>query len=54
MSAASWIVSENGIRGSYAIDANYIAEQKAGDFTYEADMMLGETGGSRFDFVPGK
>ncbi|MBD7967387.1 GH32 C-terminal domain-containing protein [Paenibacillus sp. Sa2BVA9] len=46
LSAASWVVSENGIRGNYASDANYIAEQKAGNFTYEADMMLGKTGGA--------
>lgn len=46
LSAASWVVSENGIRGNYFSDANYIAEQKAGDFTYEADMMIGKSGGA--------
>ncbi|TDL69219.1 DUF1080 domain-containing protein [Paenibacillus amylolyticus] len=46
LSAASWLVSEHGIRGKYFSDANYIAKEKAGNFTYEADMMLGETGGA--------
>ncbi|MFI2856245.1 GH32 C-terminal domain-containing protein [Paenibacillus sp. JSM ZJ436] len=46
VSAASWVVSENGIRGHYFSDAHYIAEQKAGNFTYEADMMLGKSGGA--------
>jgi levanase len=27
-------------------DANYIAEKQAGDFTYEAEMMLGKSGGA--------
>lgn len=46
LSAASWLVSEHGIRGKYFSDSNYIAKEKAGNFTYEADMMLGETGGA--------
>ncbi|MDT9717887.1 GH32 C-terminal domain-containing protein [Paenibacillus sp. ClWae2A] len=46
LSAASWLVSEHGIRGKYFSDANYIAKEKAGNFTYEADIMLGETGGA--------
>lgn len=46
LSAASWLVSEHGIRGKYFSDANYIAKEKAGNFTYEADMKLGETGGA--------
>ncbi|OAB47200.1 GH32 C-terminal domain-containing protein [Paenibacillus antarcticus] len=46
LSTASWVVSENGIRGNHWSDANYIAEEQAGNFTYEADMMLGKSGGA--------
>lgn len=46
LSAASWVIGENGIRGNYLSDANYIAEKQAGDFTYEAEMMLGKSGGA--------
>jgi levanase len=46
ISSSKWTVTENGIRGTYTSDANYVAAEKAGDFTYEADMMLGETGGA--------
>ncbi|MEC0370645.1 GH32 C-terminal domain-containing protein [Paenibacillus chibensis] len=44
--AAKWVVTEQGIRGSYASDANYMAAAHAGNFTYEADMRLGENGGA--------
>ncbi|MGN7764337.1 GH32 C-terminal domain-containing protein [Paenibacillus sp. 22594] len=46
MSMASWIVGRDGIRGKYSSDANYIAQEQAGNFTYEADMKLGESGGA--------
>lgn len=44
--AGKWVVTEQGIRGSYASDANYMAAELAGNFTYEADMRLGEDGGA--------
>ncbi|SIQ84358.1 levanbiose-producing levanase [Domibacillus enclensis] len=46
LSAFKWTITENGIRGTHTSDANYVAKEKAGNFTYEADMMLGETGGA--------
>lgn len=46
VSMASWLASEEGIRGSYASDANYVAGEQAGNFTYEADMKLGSSGGA--------
>ncbi|GLX66230.1 hypothetical protein MU1_05740 [Paenibacillus glycanilyticus] len=46
LSLSSWVVTENGIRGSYSSDANYIARETAGNFTYTADMRLGEDGGA--------
>lgn len=46
LSASKWTITENGIRGTYTSDANYIAKETAGDFTYEADMILGQAGGA--------
>jgi levanase len=46
ISASKWTVTQDGIRGTYTSDANYVAKEIAGDFTYEADMMLGESGGA--------
>ncbi|MEH7503999.1 GH32 C-terminal domain-containing protein [Neobacillus drentensis] len=46
LSASKWTITENGIRGTHTSDANYIAKEIAGDFTYEADMMLGQEGGA--------
>lgn len=46
LSMASWLVSEDGMRGNYASDANYIAGEQAGDFIYEAEMKLGQAGGA--------
>jgi Beta-fructosidases (levanase/invertase) len=46
LSQPSWIVTESGIRGSYSSDANYIAQETAGNFSYSADMRLGENGGA--------
>lgn len=46
LSAAKWIVTENGIKGTHTTDANYVAKETAGDFTYEADMILGQSGGA--------
>ncbi|MBT2287634.1 GH32 C-terminal domain-containing protein [Paenibacillus albidus] len=46
LSMASWIATKDGIRGKYSSDANYMAQEKAGNFTYEADMKLGESGGA--------
>ncbi|MGM0874729.1 MAG: GH32 C-terminal domain-containing protein [Bacillota bacterium] len=46
LSASKWIITENGIRGTHTSDANYIAKETGGDFAYEADMMLGESGGA--------
>ncbi|GMK45183.1 hypothetical protein PghCCS26_23110 [Paenibacillus glycanilyticus] len=46
LSLPSWVVTEDGIRGSYSSDANYIAQETAGNFGYAADMRLGENGGA--------
>lgn len=46
LSTASWLVSGDGIRGNYSSDANYVAAEQAGDFTYEAEMRLGSSGGA--------
>ncbi|MNO32667.1 Levanase precursor [compost metagenome] len=46
LSMASWIVTGDGIRGKYFSDANDMAQEQAGNFTYEADMKLGESGGA--------
>lgn len=46
LSTSVWVATENGIRGSYESDANRVAEETAGDFTYEAEMTLAETGGA--------
>ncbi|MFP3126844.1 GH32 C-terminal domain-containing protein [Ectobacillus funiculus] len=46
LSASKWTITENGIRGTYTSDANYIAKETAGDFTYEADMIMGQAGGA--------
>ncbi|MEH7481822.1 GH32 C-terminal domain-containing protein [Neobacillus drentensis] len=46
LSASQWTITENGIRGTYTSDANYMAKETAGDFTYEADMILGQSGGA--------
>ncbi|MGZ4159173.1 MAG: GH32 C-terminal domain-containing protein [Neobacillus sp.] len=46
LSTSHWINTDNGIRGTYTSDANYMAKETAGDFTYEADMTLGQSGGA--------
>ncbi|MRN52165.1 GH32 C-terminal domain-containing protein [Paenibacillus monticola] len=46
LTMASWLIGEDGICGKYAGDANYIAGEQAGDFTYEAEMKLGKSGGA--------
>lgn len=46
VSRASWLVSSDGIRGNHSSDANYVAEEKAGSFSYEAEMKLGKSGGA--------
>ncbi|WP_445489598.1 GH32 C-terminal domain-containing protein [Niallia sp. 03133] len=46
LSASKWTITENGIRGTHTSDANYMAKETAGNFTYEADMMLGQSGGA--------
>ncbi|MHB0863039.1 GH32 C-terminal domain-containing protein [Paenibacillus sp. SEL3] len=45
-SMASWVLSKDGIRGRYSSDANYMAQEQAGDFTYEAELKLGTSGGA--------
>ncbi|WP_336785481.1 GH32 C-terminal domain-containing protein [Paenibacillus sp. MMO-177] len=45
-SGSDWVLTDDGIRGSYFTDANYMAQETAGNFTYEADMKLAETGGA--------
>ncbi|WP_025683104.1 GH32 C-terminal domain-containing protein [Paenibacillus maysiensis] len=44
VTASQWIVTTDGIRGSYIMDANYMASEQAKDFTYEADVKLSEHG----------
>ncbi|MFT8321622.1 MAG: GH32 C-terminal domain-containing protein [Bacillus sp. (in: firmicutes)] len=46
LSASKWTITENGIRGTHTSDANYIAKETAGNFTYQADMKLGQSGGA--------
>ncbi|MCM3782782.1 GH32 C-terminal domain-containing protein [Neobacillus mesonae] len=54
LSASKWLITENGIRGKYDRDANYIAKETAGDFTYEAEMKLGEEGAGSILFRASK
>ncbi|MET3208188.1 UNVERIFIED_CONTAM: levanase [Paenibacillus sp. PvR008] len=44
VSGSRWIVTTDGVRGSYIMDANYMASEQAKDFTYEADVKLSEHG----------
>lgn len=44
VSGSRWIVTTEGVRGSYIMDANYMASEQAKDFTYEADVKLSEHG----------
>ncbi|WP_407074396.1 family 16 glycoside hydrolase [Paenibacillus lacisoli] len=46
ITAAGWVKTDQGLRGSYTSDANYMAAEEAGNFTYEADMRLGVNGGA--------
>ncbi|WP_208585686.1 GH32 C-terminal domain-containing protein [Gracilibacillus suaedae] len=46
ISGSTWLTTEDGIRGSHNSDANYMAEESGGNFIYEADMMLDESGGA--------
>jgi len=46
VSGAAWVATEQGIRGRYDGDAAYMAREKAGDFTLEAEMKLAQTGGA--------
>lgn len=46
LSSSKWTITENGLRGSHTNDANNMAKETAGDFIYEADLMLGESGGA--------
>ncbi|WP_228552277.1 GH32 C-terminal domain-containing protein [Gracilibacillus salitolerans] len=46
ISGATWITTEDGIRGSHNSDANYMAKENGGNFIYESDMMLDEAGGA--------
>ncbi|MGF9696873.1 GH32 C-terminal domain-containing protein [Paenibacillus sp. MABNR03] len=45
-STAQWFVSEQGIQGSSSGDSQYIAQETAGDFQYEADLTLGAQSGA--------
>ena len=40
LKASKWVLTEHGIRGDHSSDANYMAQEKAGDFTFEGDMRL--------------
>ncbi len=44
VSASRWMVTADGMRGSYISDANYMASEQAKDFTYRAEMKLGGNG----------
>lgn len=44
--SAQWFVSDHGIQGSDRSDSQYIAQETAGDFRYEADMQLDPEGGA--------
>jgi levanbiose-producing levanase len=43
---AEWLVSKQGIQGNYSGDTQYIAQETAGDFQYDADLTLGTQGGA--------
>ncbi|GAB2552257.1 GH32 C-terminal domain-containing protein [Gracilibacillus alcaliphilus] len=45
-STVKWLTTEAGIRGTHTSDANYMAEETAGNFVYEADMTLSPEGGA--------
>ncbi|OBA08281.1 beta-fructosidase [Paenibacillus polymyxa] len=44
VAASRWMVTADGIRGSYISDANYMASEQAKDFTYRAEMKLDGNG----------
>ena len=50
-SGSDWVLTNDGIRGSYFADANYMAQETAGNFTYEADMKLAETARGRLEIL---
>jgi levanbiose-producing levanase len=45
-STAEWLVLKQGIQGNYNGDTQYIAQETAGDFQYDADLTLGTQGGA--------
>lgn len=45
-SSAEWLMSKQGIQGIYSGDTQYIAQETAGDFQYDADLTLGAQGGA--------
>jgi levanbiose-producing levanase len=45
-SSAQWLISKQGIQGNYSGDTQYIAQETAGDFQYDADLTLGAQGGA--------
>ncbi|WP_308737394.1 GH32 C-terminal domain-containing protein [Paenibacillus sp. PCH8] len=45
-SSADWLVSEQGIQGNSSGDAQYIAQETAGDFQYDVDLTLDAQGGA--------
>ncbi|NGZ75091.1 GH32 C-terminal domain-containing protein [Saccharibacillus alkalitolerans] len=44
--SASWIVTEDGLRGSDSGDTTAVSARQAGDFTYEATVKLDARGGA--------
>ncbi|KOY14762.1 GH32 C-terminal domain-containing protein, partial [Paenibacillus xylanivorans] len=45
-SSAEWLLTKQGIQGNYSGDTQYIAQETAGDFQYDADLTLGAQGGA--------
>ncbi|WP_172253723.1 GH32 C-terminal domain-containing protein [Saccharibacillus deserti] len=45
-SSASWIVTEDGMRGKHIGDTAAMSARTAGDFTYESTVKLGSGGGA--------
>lgn len=46
ISSADWFVTDQGMQGNSSGDAQYIAQETAGDFQYDVDLKPGAQGGA--------
>ncbi len=46
VSASRWVLTKDGIRGGHIGDAAYMSDISAGNFTYEGEIRLGDSGGA--------